>query len=87
MAKNFQNFTILPKAKNVIAVNFPIKGIGKKKPEINRQLETRSLKKSALNFRLNWKIYCNDHSSLSPIEPQLKDELLHIYFTAISKFT
>ena len=29
---------------------------------------------------LNWKIYCDDHSSLH-IQPQYKYELFHIYFT------
>ena len=32
---------------------------------------------------LNWKIYCDDHSSLSPIQPQFKYELFHIYFTSL----
>ena len=31
---------------------------------------------------LNWKIYCNDHSSLHLL-PQYKYELFHIYFTSL----
>ena len=31
---------------------------------------------------LNWKIYCDDHSSLH-IQPQYKYELFHIYFTIL----
>ena len=31
---------------------------------------------------LNWKIYCDDHSSLH-IQPQYKYELFHIYFTRL----
>ena len=29
---------------------------------------------------LNWKIYCDDHTSLH-LQPQYKYELFHIYFT------
>ena len=31
---------------------------------------------------LNWKIYCDDHSSLH-LQPQYKYELFHIYFTSL----
>ena len=31
---------------------------------------------------LNWKIYCDDHSSLD-LQPQYKYELFHIYFTSL----
>ena len=35
---------------------------------------------SNLSNCLNWKIYCDDHSSLH-LQPQYKYELFHIYFT------
>jgi len=50
----------------IIAVNFPISAIGKKKPEKIRASE--ALIFSGFFFpiaQLNWKIYCDDHSSLS----------------------
>ena len=31
---------------------------------------------------LNWKIYCDDHSSLH-LQPQYKYELFHVYFTSL----
>ena len=32
---------------------------------------------------LNWKIYCDDHSSLSSTTAVQKNEIFHIYFTSL----
>jgi len=59
----------------IIAVNFPIQAIGKKKPEKNQgfilyfhsnPIEALIFFRLLLSNCLNWKIYCDDHSSLSP---------------------
>ena len=36
----------------------------------------------ASSFQLNWKIHCDDHSSLSSITAAQIYELFHIYFTS-----
>ena len=57
----------------IIAVNFSISAIGKKKPEKKKKsgLQRDPVEALIFFFRLllsnclNWKIYCDDHSSLS----------------------
>ena len=72
---NYKCVTIL-NWRMIIAVNFPLQAIGKKKPEKNDLIFFRLL----LSNCLNWKIYCDDHSSVH-LQPQYKYELFHIYFT------
>jgi len=59
----------------IIAVNFPIYAIGKKKPEKKKirastgfePVEALIFFRLLLSNCLNWKINCDDHSSLSSI--------------------
>ena len=82
----------------IIAVNFPVLAIGKKKPE--REHRTGIAKVMGSNpvealifFRLllsnclNWKIYCDDHTSLSSTTAVQISIISYIFHLSFSNLT
>ena len=70
----------------ISAVNFPIQAIGRKKPEKYQGFDGIPTREALIFFRLlpsnclNWKIYCDDHSSLS--STTTVQNMNFIYFTS-----